>query len=251
MKKRNLILVIIGIILLIVVTNVTIRYSNIRSVNFSVKYPTEDHIISLPEIQQSLAKRFGDLTQKKRREISTEDIRVYLESKNFVSKADIAVTMLGKLNIVIYESEPIVRVYPKTGDDFYLDKDFHVLKVVENHPSHTMIATGDFPRVENLKVDSLKNILKSLYDLSTIIRNDSILKYQIDQIDYHDTTFILIPKIGDYSIILGSKNNWEDELLRLHHLYKSSFIHSDWQQYSKIDLRFSEQVVCTRKEDNK
>ncbi|MBQ9255058.1 MAG: hypothetical protein IJ180_09835 [Bacteroidales bacterium] len=250
MKKKLLIYIgiVVGIIILIIVTNVVMRYQRINIVNYIINYPTEDHIISEQGVQDSLLAHFGQFTKERRKDISTEKMKQYLESLNFISRADIAITMTGKLNITVFESEPIVRVYPKVGKSFYIDNDFNVLQVVEYKPSHTMIATGNLPTERDMQKDSLRNVLKDVYDLATLIRKDSILKYQIDQIDLKDTSFILIPKIGDYTILLGNKDSWQDALTRLHYLYKSSFIYRDWLQYSKIDLRFNQQVICTRKE---
>ena len=75
-----------------------------------------------------------------------------------------------------------------------------------------------------------------------------ILNYQIDQIyvpakgDYE-----LIPKIGNYIIKIGEPMDIGDQFTKLDYLYREGFSRSGWDNYKIVDLRYRNQVVCTKK----
>ena len=57
----------------------------------------------------------------------------------------------------------------------------------------------------------------------------------------------MLPKVGDYVILLGSTESMEEKLNKLHYLYKYGFSKHGWDNYSEVNLEFNNQVICTRK----
>ncbi|MBR1769660.1 MAG: hypothetical protein IJ748_04300 [Bacteroidales bacterium] len=250
MKKRGLLYIgiILGTVLIIILTNIMMRNSYIKSVEVNIIYPTKDRIILKQEIENDLTKHFGVFTKQKRKQIEVNTVKLYLEDKNFVEQASVSISITGVLKISVTQRSAIARVYNRRNETFYIDKNMCILKSENGKAADVVVVSGNITDTVKSTIDSVKNKqMFEIFTLATLINNDSILKYQIDQIVRKDTDYILIPKIGEYDIALGGKTDWEDELIRLHYLYKKAFIKNGWEKYSHIDLRFKNQVVCTRK----
>jgi len=84
--------------------------------------------------------------------------------------------------------------------------------------------------------------------LASKLYYDTILTYQIDQIYIQNQNeFELYPKIGDYKIEIGNLENLDTKFTKLKYLYKEAFTRIGWDNYSKINLNYRDQVICTKK----
>ena len=72
-KKLKFILIIVGIILLIIATNVTMKNLPVSKVEIEMIYKGEDQLIAKEQVQSVLNKKYGNLTNYKRKEIKTEN----------------------------------------------------------------------------------------------------------------------------------------------------------------------------------
>ena len=68
-KKLKFILIIVGIILLIIATNVTMKNLPVSKVGIEMIYKGEDQLITKEQVQSVLNKKYGNLTNYKRKEI--------------------------------------------------------------------------------------------------------------------------------------------------------------------------------------
>ena len=57
----------------------------------------------------------------------------------------------------------------------------------------------------------------------------------------------LVPRVGNHIIMLGSFDRFEQKLEKLRKFYLYGLNEIGWNAYSKIDLQYRDQVVCTRK----
>ena len=57
----------------------------------------------------------------------------------------------------------------------------------------------------------------------------------------------MAPKIGDHVIELGSPDDLDSKFDNLLAFYRKGMPRAGWDTYSKISLKFKDQVVCTKK----
>ena len=89
--------------------------------------------------------------------------------------------------------------------------------------------------------------MKDLFALANYIIADDFLEAMIEQIYVNKRReFVLIPKIGNQSIIFGKYLDVEDKFFRLKTFYKKGMSREGWKKYHSIDLRFKGQVVCEK-----
>ena len=90
--------------------------------------------------------------------------------------------------------------------------------------------------------------IDKLLPLGKIMQNDPFWNQMIEQINVTDRGNVeLIPRMGDHIVNLGKPENYQDKLYRLKVFYENGLSKIGWNKYSKIDLEFNNQIVCTRK----
>ena len=113
------------------------------------------------------------------------------------------------------------------------------MPVSKHYSAFVPIATGAI---------SEKFAKNELYDFALFLKRNEFWNAQIEQInvDYHNE-IELIPRVGDHIILLGRFDNYEYKLNKLLSIYKSDFGNSGWNCYKQINLKYDNQVVCTKK----
>jgi cell division protein FtsQ len=56
----------------------------------------------------------------------------------------------------------------------------------------------------------------------------------------------LIPRVGNHRVLLGDTIDLQDKFRRLMIFYKEGLSKTGWNNYSVINLKFRNQVVCTK-----
>ena len=59
----------------------------------------------------------------------------------------------------------------------------------------------------------------------------------------------LIPKVGKHKIIIGNVENIEQKLYNLKLFYINGLNQKGWENYSVINLKYQNQIVCTKTEN--
>lgn len=172
-----------------------------------------------------------------------------LEENLFVKNAEVLLTADSKVKINIEQRVPILRVVDKLGVQYYLDKDGAKVPLSRHFTARTLVATGNIPPHTPAFLTKKKDGMKDLFELTNFILADPFWRAMIEQV--HVTgqdDFVLVPKIGDQSIILGK---WDDDTAakfkKLRTFYDEGMSREGWQKYKTIDLRYRDQVVCERK----
>ena len=58
---------------------------------------------------------------------------------------------------------------------------------------------------------------------------------------------ILIPRVGEQKIHIGNLDNTKEKLDNLYQFYNVALPIKGWQTYSDINLKYKNQIVCTKK----
>jgi len=105
------------------------------------------------------------------------------------------------------------------------------------------------PDVKNIN-DSLSpaSIMRDVYNVSLFVAQDDFWNAQIEQIYVNSNGDLeLIPRVGRHSIILGNGKDLKEKFDRLFLFYTDGLNKAGWDKYKTINLKFKDQVVCTKK----
>ncbi len=186
-------------------------------------------------------------------QLSEVDIRKIEQQVNNVPsafRADAYTTIDGKVKIDIKQRKPILRVFLQSGQSFYMDEDGWLMPLSANFTAHVLVASGnietEFARVKNAEKDS-SGILKDLFSLAKYINENEFWKGQIIQLFVNTEEEIeLIPRVGNHTIVLGDISDMNEKFEKLMIFYKKGLPKVGWNEYSQINLKFKNQVVCKK-----
>ncbi len=239
-----------GIIVLVGFINAEHRKTTCKDIEITIDYRGGEPLMTPEKIKSKI--RPDTLLGKKLSEIDLIKIEKKINSIPLLSRADVYTTITGNLNIHARQCKPIVRVYTSSNQSYYFDQNGDVIPVGQSFPSRVLVANGnirlkysDTLNVLNFKE---KNLLADIYRLAEFINNDKFLKAQIEQIYVNRyKEFELVPKVGKHLIILGSIDDMEKKFEKLMAFYEEGLNKTGWNKYRIVNLKFENQVVCTRK----
>ncbi|HYJ38553.1 MAG TPA: hypothetical protein VEV87_08040 [Chitinophagaceae bacterium] len=182
--------------------------------------------------------------------ISSFDLRGMekkLETNVWVKDAQLFFDNNEKLQIEVYEREPIARVFTISGNSFYIDSSGHRLPLSENQAAHLLVFTN-FP-VEKGKLKPVDSILmRHMVEMSEYINKSEFWQAQVQQIEITQRkTFEIVPLVGKHVVVFGGVNEMKEKFNRLQVFYKEVMSKTGFDCYEKLDVQYKEQVVATRK----
>lgn len=174
-----------------------------------------------------------------------------------VAKAEVYHTMNGVLHVRVVQREPVVRVFDRDGSSFYIDRAGFTMPEQPGRPARVLVVTGNVHEpgaaesVRSVKADDSlmhRSMLDEIHQLAVFIRNDPFWSALIDHVVVTSNgEFELVPRIGAQRILIGDGSSLEQRFQKLKVFYEKGMARADWRGYSHLDLRFADQIVCTKK----
>jgi len=190
------------------------------------------------------------------RDINVLDLENEIEKHSSIASAEVFRCIDGKLRIHVTQRRPVVRVVNYNGKGYYIDSEAAMMPLSETYTARVPVATGNLnvPFIKGRTTDvteddelGRKSVLADLYTLAKMVDGDEFYSALIEQ--YYvdaDNQFYLIPKMGPKIIEFGTLEHAEEKFFKLTAMYKSGFPLKGWSNYKKINLKFKNQVVCTK-----
>jgi cell division protein FtsQ len=177
-------------------------------------------------------------------------------SNPFVASAAVYATIDGHIRMDIYQRDPLVRIINYNNEHFFVDRSGGFMPIGNEYAARLPVATGFiFDRMTQMSLDfsapipdtSGKPILQQVFEVAEFIRKNEFWNAQIEQIYVNEQFDMeLIPRIGNHSILIGSSDSLSRKMENLFRFYKDGASRLGWQSYSKLNLKFNDQVVCTK-----
>ncbi len=259
MRKFTKILMWLGITfyMVIVLGMVDTRVNHIpcQKILVEIYDSAENHFVSEQEIYSKILTYDKDLFGKHLSAIRTDKVEGFVANNPFVKNVQVYKTMNGQLNISINQREPLARVLNYKGQGYYIDKDGFIMPVSPYYTARVLIINGwnlsgikPGVNLSELQSGKVKNTLNEIYQLALFINADPFWKAQIEQVYVSkNSEFTFIPRVGSHTIIFGELSNYERKFKKLFALYEQGLSREGWNTYSTINLKFKNQVVCTRR----
>ena len=163
-----------------------------------------------------------------------------LSKHPLIDEAECYKTPSGKVCVEVTQRIPILRVMSANGQNYYLDNKGTIMPPEAKCVAHRVIVTGNVEK---------SFAMKDLYKFGVFLHNNKFWDAQIEQIHVlPDQNIELVPRVGDHLVYLGKLENFEDKLARLKEFYKKGLNRVGWNKYSRINLEFSNQIICTKRE---
>jgi cell division protein FtsQ len=158
-------------------------------------------------------------------------------SHPMVEDAAVFLTVDGLLKARIKQRTPIARVLSSTKS-YYIDRQAKVMPLSMNYSARVMLITGDIKEED----------IKEIHLLTTTILKDDFLQKQLISIQkMQNNEFVLNARIGGQKIFLGKIEKLDKKLMNLKSFYSKTIADKTIDNYASINLKYNNQVVCTKK----
>jgi cell division protein FtsQ len=193
--------------------------------------------------------------------INTYEIENLFKNHPSLRNAQVYKTINGNICIYVEQKNPLIRVFASTGQTFYIDDKGGFIPFSNRYTSYVIVANGNIPVNLNFSEDisvynwhgiksSNNNILKDIYEISKYLNSNDFWKSQIGQIHVlKPNEYELVPRVGAHIINIGNTLNLEEKLRNLKAVYEKGFNHYGWNVYKYINLKYKNQVICTKREN--
>lgn len=217
--------------------NASVESRICNKVNVSITDIDQKQLISNKEIEVLLKNNELHPIGKSMRSIISKDLEDAIEKHPMVRHAECYKTPNGEIQVIIEQRTPVLRVLG--AENYYVDDMGKTMPVSLNFAAYVPVATGRVTK---------KMATKELYNFAQYISKHSFWNDQINQININEKMEVeLIPRVGNHVIYLGGFERYEQKLEKLRKFYLYGMNEFGWNAYSKIDLSFKDQVVCTKK----
>lgn len=213
--------------------------------------------------------------------IDVRKIEDFLKDNPFVQEANVYTTINGVLKVELIQRKPILRIFNTKGESFYLDQFGKIMPLSFSYAARVLVANGaidvdyynlyrisknkewsidkfqegllkassKFANLSPNQADSVQMLKQyiDLYEMAKFITEDEFWNAQVSQLFVNnDKEFELIPRVGNHEIIFGEADKIPFKFQKLMVFYKKALPKTGWNEYSTINLKFKNQIVCTK-----
>ena len=208
------------------------------------KLVTEDDVKSI--LLSSSQPLLGEVLQT----VDTYKAEELLNTKSFIKNAEAYTDISGTLNVRVEQRKPIIRI-ASPAYSFYMDEEGFVFPLSKTYAEYVPIVTGSTPLPFNSGYKGLipdtENavFLKQLLTFAQFLQNNTYWNAMVEQVHVVNANNVeLVTRVGSQLVELGSLNDFEYKLHKLHTFYKKAMPTVGWNTYKTINLAYSNQVVC-------
>ena len=208
-----------------------------KGVSISIKDSDELQFITEKNIEKILLQNGINLQKMAENDINLEKIETLLQEKcRVIRRVECYKTGSGKLKIDVWQKRPLFRVMG--GRNYYIDEMKKEIPLSPDFSAFVPIVTGNTEKTF---------LTGELFEFMLFLQNDNFWQSQITQIDIDKNYEItLVPRVGKHTILLGTLDNYEEKMKNLLTFYKKVSKEKGWNRYSKINLQFENQIICTK-----
>ena len=159
-----------------------------------------------------------------------------INANPMIEKSEVFVSIDGVLKAVVKQKTPIARVFDENGS-FYIDYQGNIMPLSDEYTARVPIISGKINKDNN---EALNKLLRFVYD-------DDFLKKNIIGIAIlPNGSLKMMNRNFNYEIEFGKTINMERKFNNYKAFFQKAVLDSSLYKYKKINLKFTQQVVCTK-----
>jgi len=202
----------------------------------NIRFVGENNLfITYENVSKLLIQNRRDIKNMPKETLDLNLLESALNSNPMIKSAEVYVSVNGVLNAEIEQKRPIARVC--TNASYYIDDEGFYMPLSSNYSARVPLVTG---YVE-------KNNLKNVFVVASKIELDDFLKRNVVEIHQNmDKDIYLKLRQCNFSVQLGNIDYLDKKINNLKAFYQKSLKENTLNNYSKVNLQFDNQVICTK-----
>jgi cell division protein FtsQ len=213
-----------------------------KSVDIEVNQQSGNYFVSDKDVQAILASNRISMIGRRLSEFDLVGIEDLIEAHPFVLNAEIYINGLGEVKLDVSQRVPILRVINSNGVSYYIDENGVKMPFSSTFTARVPVATG---YILSGKREEKTN--KELFLIASYLKVNPFWSALIEQIHITRNNEIeIIPNVGNHTVLLGSARDLDHKLESLLLFYKQGLNKTGWYKYKMINLKYKDQIVCTK-----
>lgn len=225
--------------LIIVFTFVSAKLREVKCEELQVVVDAteENAFVDETDIVEMIKRGYGDLKGREIVTIDKDSIERLLVKNAVIKSAQVYYSLDGSFHVEIMQRKPVLRIM--AGGGYYVDEEGKIMPLSRRYSPRVMVATGNV---------SKKFACDGLYPFVKTLQRDELWNALIEQIVVEKgNEVVLIPKVGNFRIVLGTLENVDEKLENLRLFLQEGIVLKGWNVYKEINLKFKNQVVCVKR----
>ncbi len=253
---RNIIITVL-LTAIVVTFHIVRRNSTMRGIEISISDGCKNNLLDDGEIENLILGHYPGLEQTDIKEVDTKGIVELLSGNPYVLTAKAHMSMGGKLQVSVTLRDPVVRMFYQ-DNEFYISRQGTYMPLTASHYSHVIVGSCGFeePHCRNIHLLNLSDTslhkqpftLRKIWTLASFLYDNPQYGDIFDQISVEDKgDLFLVPKLGNLTVIVGDTSQLDKKFENMWAFLDQGINQVGWDTYSTINLKFNNQVVCSRK----
>lgn len=232
-----------------------------ENIDITVNTTGENQFIDEDGVKEFFSERQDVILNTEVKNIDIHALEKALNSHPAIENADMSVDVNGDVKINVTQRTPLVRVLTMGGESYYIDTQSKLMPLSDKYTARVLVVNGfihePYARRSMFSVNEIaKNeifkevsMLDDIYEMATYISKDTVLNGLIHQLSVNEEKeFEMYPSVGNHRIIFGNAADIAEKFEKLKIFYKEGLNKTDnWNKYAVINLKYKNQVVCTKK----
>jgi len=187
-------------------------------------------------VNKLLIENNADASAIRKDKLDLNKLEKAVSSDPMVEESEVFVTIDGVLKAVVKQKTPIVRVFDGKRS-FYIDYKGNTMPLSANFTARVPLVLGVIRKQNS---EALAELFRKIYD-------DEFLKKNIIAIQIMPSGSLkMLNRNFDYQIDFGGAKNVDAKFRNYKAFFQKAVVDSSLYKYRKIDLRFTQQVICTK-----
>jgi cell division protein FtsQ len=232
-----------------------------KELRVNVDQDSDLYFLDNIEVARLIKDRGDSIAGQPRSTVNVAAIEKALNSHPDIANAEVYLSIDGIMKVDVTQRRPVVRIINADGDSYYIDSNGKLMPLSDKYSAKVLVVNGAIAEpyskrykysIADIGRDSVLNassILDEVFAMANYIKADEFWRAQIQQIYVNsDRDMEIVPLAGDQRIVFGDTTDMADKFNKLMIFYQQGLNTTGWwNKYSTINLKFKNQIVCTKK----
>ncbi|HEV7381538.1 MAG TPA: hypothetical protein VGN64_17190 [Dyadobacter sp.] len=181
-------------------------------------------------------------------EINLGELEYRVKKNKLIKKCQVSRDLKGNIVVNVEQERPLARWITtsqsgeiQSADGFYINDEGDFFPLSDSFSARALIVSGAYFR-DSKKLKGKEG--ESLMALIRFLNTDPFWKAQVAKLDADKNGEIeLNTVLGDQKIEFGTAEGFESKFNKLH-LFYEKVLSKDWSRFSRISIKFQDQIVC-------
>jgi cell division protein FtsQ len=233
----NIRLVLIFGVVVFLYSFTTYRNSSRKLIKSEVIFINDDNLFVKEEtVNKLLIENKNDVRSIAKDKLDLDKLEKAISKHSMIENADVFVSVNGVLKAVVKQKTPVGRVFDEVGS-FYIDYEGNSMPISDSFTARVPLVLG---KIDGGNIKKIAEVLKQIY-------NDEFLKKNIIGVEVlSNGSLNMTNRNFSYQLVFGRPINIEKKFKNYKAFFQKAVLDSSLYKYKKVNLKFTQQVVCTK-----